>query len=136
MKKKKLITLVVLGAIIIAGILAARGIKGFLDLKNYRKQIDDIVISNVDLSKIDDGTYTGEYEVVWVGAEVKVTVKDNKIEGIELVKHKNGKGESAEIITSKVVEAQSLEVDAVTGATSSSKVILKAIENALNSSSK
>jgi len=35
-----------------------------------------------------------------------------------------------------VVEAQTLEVDAISGATYSSKVILKAIENALNIASK
>lgn len=53
--------------------------------------------------------------------------------GIDLVKHNHGKGASAEIITDKVTEAQSLDVDIVSGATSSSKVILKAIEDALNS---
>ncbi|GAI95081.1 unnamed protein product, partial [marine sediment metagenome] len=36
----------------------------------------------------------------------------------------------------KVVEAQTLQVDAVSGATYSSKVILKAIENALNNANK
>jgi uncharacterized protein with FMN-binding domain len=61
---------------------------------------------------------------------------NHKIEYIELVKHKNGRGGPAEIIPIKVVEAQSLDVDIVSGATSSSKVILKAIENALNSASK
>ena len=62
---------------------------------------------------------------------MKVFVKDHKIERIELVKHRNGKGAPAEAITGKVVEAQSLQVDAISGATYSSKVILQAIENAL-----
>ena len=84
--------------------------------------------------KVVDGIYTGSCEVLWVAAEVKVTVNNYKIEAIEMVKHKNGRGTPAEIIPSKVIEAQSLEVDIVSGATSSSKVILKAIENALNSS--
>jgi uncharacterized protein with FMN-binding domain len=34
----------------------------------------------------------------------------------------------------KIIEAQSLEVDVVSGATGSSKAILKAVENALSGS--
>jgi uncharacterized protein with FMN-binding domain len=88
------------------------------------------------LSKTNDGVYSGSYKVFPVVAEVKVTVKNHKISNIELVKHENGKGSSAEILPGKVVEAQSLDVDIISGATYSSKVILKAIENALNSSPK
>lgn len=133
MKKKQFIILAVLMVVLIGGYLGMRGIRSYIDLKTYQKQVADITISNIDISKVADGTYTGSYEVLWVAAEVRVVVKNHKIEGIELVKHKNGRGASAEIITSKVIEAQSLEVDIVSGATSSSKVILKAIENALNS---
>ncbi|TYB94365.1 MAG: FMN-binding protein, partial [Kosmotoga sp.] len=50
---------------------------------------------------------------------------------IELIEHNHGRGEAAEVIPEKVVEAQSLKVDIITSATYSSKVILKAIENAL-----
>ena len=57
--------------------------------------------------------------------------RKHMIKEIELKKHDNGQGFPAEIIPGKVVEAQSLEVDIVSGATYSSKVILKAIENAL-----
>ncbi|KUO69329.1 MAG: FMN-binding protein [Clostridia bacterium BRH_c25] len=133
MKKKQLIILAVLMIVIVGGYL---GVKSYNDLKTYRKQVADITVSNVNVSEIADGTYTGSYDVLWVAAEVKVTVKNHKIEEIELVKHENGRGASAEIIPGKVVEAQSLEVDIVSGATSSSKVILKAIENALNSAQK
>jgi uncharacterized protein with FMN-binding domain len=60
-----------------------------------------------------------------------VTVREHKITEIVLVKHENGKGTAAEIIPNKVVEAQSLDVELISGATYSSKVMLKAIENAL-----
>ncbi|SHJ32895.1 Uncharacterized protein, contains FMN-binding domain [Geosporobacter subterraneus DSM 17957] len=103
----------------------------YRELYHYRKGIAQISISDVDLSLIPDGIYKGFYEVVWVGAEVQVTVKNHRIEKIDLLHHKHDKGISAEIIPSRVVDAQSLWVDVVSGATSSSKVILKAIENAL-----
>lgn len=131
MRKKQVIILLVLMAVIIGGYFGGRY---YFDLRTYRDQVANITITDIDFSKVEDGTYIGSYEIMWVGAEVKVTVNNHKIEGIELLKHKNGRGTPAEIIPSKVVEAQSLEVDVVSGATSSSKVILKAIENAINSS--
>lgn len=136
MKKKQAIILAVIVIVIIGGYLGSKYYQYYLDLKTYRKQVEDITISNINISKLADGTYTGSYEIMWVAAEVKVTVNNQKIEEIELVKHKHDRGAPAEIIPSKVVEAQSLEVDVVSGVTSSSKVILKAIENALNSAPK
>lgn len=52
---------------------------------------------------------------------------------IEILKHRNGKGKKAEVIIDDVIKEQSLLVDAVTGATISSRAIFKAIEDALKS---
>lgn len=109
------------------------GIKYLIDIKQYKEVIEGIKITNVDLSKIKDGTYTGEFYTTIIGAEVNVKVENHKIAEVELVQHKNERGKKAEIIPDRVVQAQSLQVDTVTGATNSSKVILKAIENALES---
>lgn len=136
MKKKQIRTILLLLLAILVVYLGVTGIKSYLDLKTYQKQVADITISEMDISRISDGSYTGSFEILWVAAEVKVTVKDHKITGIELLEHKNERGKAAEVIPDKVVEAQSLQVDMVSGATSSSKVILKAIENALNSAPK
>ncbi len=57
-------------------------------------------------------------------------MKDHHITDIKL-DHRHGQGEAAEVITDHVIEAQSLQADTISGVTSSSKVILKAIENAL-----
>lgn len=128
--KKKRVALIIISAVIIA--VVCIGVKLCLDLQAYKQQVDEITITDVDLSKIVDGTYNGSYETLMVSAEVNVTVENGKITRIDLVKHDHGKGASAEIVTDKVKEAQSLDVDIVSGATSSSKVILKAIENALS----
>jgi len=48
-----------------------------------------------------------------------------------ILEHDNGKGGKAEKIVDDVIKAQSLNVDVVSGATVSSKVILKAGEMAL-----
>lgn len=130
MKRKRVILIIML-AVVITGVCF--GIKLYLDLQTYKQQVEAITITDVDLSKIADGTYSGGCETLMVSAEVDVTIESGKIARIDLVKHYHGKGASAEIITDKVTEAQSLDVDIVSGATSSSKVILKAIENALGS---
>ncbi|MDR2631548.1 MAG: FMN-binding protein [Spirochaetaceae bacterium] len=87
-----------------------------------------------ELSRKADGTYRGEYALS--GTPVKVTLdvrlQDAKVTGIELVKHVCSPiGKKAEKITERIIEQQSLQVDAVSGATGSSKAILKAVEAAL-----
>ncbi|QTX33854.1 FMN-binding protein [Aminithiophilus ramosus] len=62
---------------------------------------------------------------------MRVTVEGGVVTAIDLLRHENGRGEKAEIVVDRVLAAQSLRVDAVSGATGSSKVILKAIERAL-----
>ena len=109
------------------------GGKYLISVQKYKEVIKEIQIDNVDLSKISDGTYTGSSDAIYVGANVSVTVKDNKIVEIILLNHNTGRGTSAEVIPEKVIKAQSLQVDTISGATNSSKVILKSIENALKS---
>lgn len=123
-KKKKI------GIIIVLVLVLAIIFMGYSYLK-HQDAIDNIVIEDVDMKNIPDGVYTGSCDAVFVTAEVEVTVKDHKITAINLLEHRNGKGEMAEILPAKIIENQTLKVDTVTGATSSSKVIIKAIENAL-----
>ena len=121
---------------IIAIVIICAGIGLYKVVANMNQSLDTLTnmkIEDVDLSKISDGKYTGKYEMFPVSAVVDVTVKAHQISKIDLIKHVNGKGTAAESIPDAVVKTGSLKVDAVSGATYSSKVILKAIENALNS---
>lgn len=127
---KKIVFSVVCIVILVVGII---GGKYLISVQKYKKAIEGLKISNVDLSKISDGKYTGSCDVGYLGAKVAVTVKNNKIVDITLISHKNDRGKPAEVIPEKVVKAQNLQVDTISGATNSSKVILKAIENALES---
>jgi uncharacterized protein with FMN-binding domain len=87
-------------------------------------------IESVDLKNVQDGIYSGEYES-GVKARVQVSVSNNKIKEVKILEHKTQLGKRAEKIVDDVVEKQSLNVDAITGATMSSVVILKALEVAL-----
>ena len=133
MKKKHVIFLSVL-ILIIGATFTIVVVKS--NIEANLEKLESLVVSDVDLTKVSDGIYTGRYSAFPVAAEVKVTVEGHKITGIELVKHDNGQGKPAEVIPAKVVKAQSLNVDIVSGATYSSKVILKAIEDALNNPNK
>jgi len=45
---------------------------------------------------------------------------------------KNGRGKPAEAVLDNIIKEQKIKVDAVSGATNSSIVLEKAVENALN----
>lgn len=86
---------------------------------------------SIDLESISDGSYHGSYTSKLNSAIVEVHVLNHRITDIEIIEHKTGKGKPAETITEKIVSEQTLEVDVISGATSSSNVLRKAIENAL-----
>lgn len=100
-------------------------------VSNYQKTVSNMTFTSIDISKIPNGTYVGDCDVNFIYAKVSVTVKDGVIVKIELLEHKNGKGAPAEKITDEIIQKQQLDVDAISGATNSSKVIIKAVENAL-----
>lgn len=129
MRKKHLyilgIVLVVIALIII--VMVGFYTKSRSNLEN----LASIEIQDVDLTKIEDGNYKGSYEAFPVSVEVNVEVKNHEIIDIKILKHVNGQGGPAEKITELIIETQSLNVDVVAGATFSSKVIIKAVEDAL-----
>ncbi len=96
-----------------------------------KEKPEDLVVSNVDVPAVRDGTYEGEQLTKLVTATVEVVVAKGSIVSIKVLKHRHGPFHGAASIADRVVAAQSLEVDCVSGATTSSKVMLKAIENAL-----
>ncbi|MGM0214209.1 FMN-binding protein [Enterococcus sp. AZ109] len=127
-KKRKIVLTLVVVALVIGG---AYGLYSLQRTKKYRQAVEDTLINEVDLSQVEDGSYTGSHDVDRINATVQVDVKDHKITNIELVEHKNERGEAAEKIVPEMVDQQKIKVDAVSGATNSSKVIQKAVQNAL-----
>jgi uncharacterized protein with FMN-binding domain len=87
-----------------------------------------------ELSNKADGIYRGEYDLQKTPVKVtlEVGMQNAKITSIEIIKHMSSPiGKKAEKITDQIIETQSLQIDAVSGATGSSKAILKAVEDAL-----
>ena len=99
------------------------------------EKMNRMTLSDCDLSLIADGNYEGSYESFPVKVKLRVTVLNHSIIAIELLKHDNGQGKDAEKILDRIIEEQTIKVDVISGATYSSKVILKAVEVALLGSS-
>lgn len=104
---------------------------GVVCISSYLNDIRQINILTPELSSLADGDYKGEYTILPVDVEVKVSIENNQISNVEILKHFNGLGKQAEAVIPLVLNQQNLDVDIVSGATVSSKCILKAIENAM-----
>jgi uncharacterized protein with FMN-binding domain len=93
----------------------------------------EVQVSMPSMSAIPDGAYRGTAKVFPVLVAVEVTVSGGRITEFTILKHRHGRGKAAEALAAQVVARQSIELDAVSGATISSRAILKAGENALRS---
>lgn len=100
----------------------------FLNLPKPKQVSND----SFQLDQLKDGIYQGQCDNGLVYARVEVEIRNQQITDIKLLEHRNGMGQAAEEIVNTVTARQSVEVDAVSGATFSSQTILKAVENALS----
>ena len=128
MKKlfKTFLTIVIIFALVIIFTFAVVSIRMTGQVKAFDK-------TNINLSQVADGVYTGHSETDLVKVDVRVTVADGRIEDIEILKHECGKGHPADVIVSDMIKDNTVEVDAVSGATMSSEVIKDAVRDALRS---
>jgi uncharacterized protein with FMN-binding domain len=95
--------------------------------KNLTAKMPDLMLKT-------DGKYRGNYDLSGTPVNVilDVTIQNNKIIKIEIVKHFCSPiGKKAEKIIDQIISIQNLDVDVISGATASSKAIIKAVENAL-----
>ena len=105
---------------------------GIITILVYGYTKTPVIGGPVDSKRIRDGIYEGNYTGWPVRATVLVTIRDKRIVNIEVVKHSTWRGKKAEsIIPKRIIESQSTRVDAITGATKSSNVIMNAVEMAI-----
>ncbi|MDI9520429.1 MAG: FMN-binding protein [Bacillota bacterium] len=89
--------------------------------------------AQVDIAGLPDGSYQGKAAALLVTAQVEVVVQEGRIRQVKLLEHRHGPGYGAEKILDSIVEANSPDVDCVTGATASSTVVKSAVLDALKS---
>ncbi len=93
-----------------------------------------IIGGPVDQAKLVDGFYEGSYRAGPNKASVRVEIKDSRILNFEIVKlwSWGWKDEKLRLlILERIIATQSTRVDAVSGATNSSRVIMNAVQKAI-----
>ena len=120
---------VLLGFLIVIIIVGA---SMWIKLNQNMNTIKEIPIEDIDFTVYEDGIYEGLYYYEdQIGAKVEVHIEDGNIRNIVLIEHVYGLGQKAESIIDEVILEQSLDVDYISGASTSSKVILLAIDDAM-----
>ena len=126
----------VIVVLIILVLLAVGGGIGWSFISKEHREAASLPLNAVDFDKLNDGIYHGVYEgglYTWRANECDVTVTNGKVTDIQLVGSKDPGAENTghEMLYDRVIEAQSLQVDTISGATLTSKAYLQAVENAL-----
>lgn len=128
-KKKKVLFAIML--LLLVGLVG--GIIYLKSVAYYKQAVKETTFEEINILDISDGVYIGEYDVNFIYAKVEVNVQNGEITNINILEHRHERGKKAETITNKIVDEQKIDVDAISGATNSSIVIKKAVENALKS---
>ena len=125
----------IVALVVVAGLATAGGV-GWPRLMKEHQEARSLPLNAVDFGRLNDGIYHGAYEggmYKWRANECDVTVTDGKVTGIQLVGSKDpgSKNTQPEVLYDRVVQAQSLQVDTISGATLTSKAWLQSVESAL-----
>ncbi len=131
------------GLTVILIILGGIGIIGsffWYALKKEHTEAKNIPLAEIDFTALQDGQYKGGYAggmYGWRANACKILIRDGKVWDIQLLnKKEEDQNQNNERLYDRVIQAQSLQVDTISGATLTSKAQLKAIENALQQAQK
>lgn len=120
-------------ALIVVGILAVLAIPLSILMFYGMSEIRDLVIREVDLAKVSDGTYMGSYHKGRWTFDVQVVVQNHRIKSVKNVNARmNTLQEWTASAEAAFIEKQSVNIDVVSGATLNSKAFQKAVEIALS----
>ena len=143
MKKRKGKCRMWIIVVVIIGVLAVALGVVMMVFEPGRREAMAVTVGQVDFDHLKDGVYTGAYQGTkdhLRDAKVTVTINEGAVSGIQVVEGAlaNEKqsseirnGQSIDKLFQRVMEDASLQVDTISGATITSKVHLKALENAL-----
>lgn len=122
---------IIAGSIVLVILLAVGAFMFRYQQMSKRIMYEYTKMEDVDLSKIPDGVYPGTFGDFLVAVDLEVTIEGHRITGIAIKKQNCGPGYEALETVDRIIQAQNVRVDAVTGATGSSKTIMIAVGRAL-----
>jgi len=122
--KRLLRGLVIVGVVIVLLVAMAWA----LYTPALNRAADAIVLQSPIISYRYPGTYEGSATCLHVVARVRVTVSATGVSSVELLERPFG---NMDLLVDRIVKAGGVPVDVITGATVSSKVVMKAVDDAL-----
>jgi uncharacterized protein with FMN-binding domain len=123
--------------LVIVVLLAVAGAVGWSFLAREHREAASLPLNAVDFDRLkNDGVYHGVYEggmYGWRANECDVTVENGHVTAIQLAGTADEGAQNADpqMLYARVIEAQSLQVDTISGASLTSKGWLQCVENAL-----
>ena len=95
-------------------------------------RVHQMDIQDVDLRSVEDGKYIGTFSYGQFEYKVRTTVRSHIITTIDILQNRDtAYAQRAEGVIAQIIADQTPNVDAVSGATTTSKALMKAVENAL-----
>jgi uncharacterized protein with FMN-binding domain len=122
------VAILVLGALVAAA--AVFGARFAASQSRFDAIIAETAPRGAAFTSLSDGTRRATVEEGEVSATVEITIAGGSITGLRLVEGRNVEQSVADAVFAAVEGSQSSAIDAVSGATASSNVLLKAIEEA------
>lgn len=122
--------------LILLVLLAVGGGIGWSFVAKEQHEARSLPLNAVDFDALGDGTYHGVYAggmYKWRYNECDVKVTNGKVTDIQLTSSQDPGAENtnADMLYERVIQAQSLQVDTISGGTLTSKSYLQCVENAL-----
>lgn len=113
--------------LIVFGIIAAIFVGAFLTVTNGLSEGAKVALGGIDLANTAAGSYTGTYDFKRRTNTLVVNAETHRIIGISIEEDVAGAEltDCADEIFQRVIEAQNTQVDAVSGATITSKAYFK-----------
>lgn len=125
--KRKVVLAIVVPLVVI---MIAFLVLNLLTLQKFRK----MEIQDIDVSTLEDGTYYGEATIGGFTYKVEASIREQRIVDLKIIANrKSAYASFAEGVIPRIIEAQNANVDTITGATTTCKALLKAVENAFQS---
>lgn len=120
---------VFIGFIVLLGVGVIVAIVVFMNGMEEGKAIE---INQINLENVENGTYSGSYNLTRWSNTVEVTVQNHRITNIIVIDDVLlPLDELTQRLFNNIIMKQSLDVDIETGSTVTSRAYLKSIENAL-----
>ena len=98
---------------------------------SIHQEMVHLPLAQPELSALEDGTYPGSFRKYRWHCRVEVDISGHDYDTIRVIDAANGGKRFYEQLVSSVLERQTIELDAFSGATISSRTFLKAVERAV-----